>query len=428
MSLTLRNARLMTDPGTPVDIAVVAGRIERIGTGLAPAAEDVDVGGRLVVPGLVETHIHLDKAHIFDRCDISRGDLAEAISEVARLKRDFTADDIEARAGATIEKAVKNGTMRMRSHVEVDPVIGLTGLAGVRAAARTFGYAIDIEVCAFPQEGLHNNPGTDALLLQALDEGAEVLGAAPYTDSDPKGQIDWVFATAARYDVDIDMHLDFALDPSELDVEHVCRRADETGWGGRVAVGHMSKLASLDPERLAAIAGRLAGSGVAVTVLPSTDLFLMGREHDRAVPRGVAPAHLLCSHGVTCSLSTNNVMNPFTPFGDGSLMRIANLYANVAQLGRPGELADCLRMITEQSARLMNLADYGNERGHPADLVVLDASDPALAVAEIAAPLMGFKRGRRSFTRPPTALHPPTTLPDDAPGPAPSGQAAGEPR
>ncbi len=407
MSLTLRNARLMDDPADIVDIAVTDGRIATIGTGLAPADEDFDAGGRLVVPGLVETHIHLDKAHIFDRCVITRGDLAEAISEVARLKRDFTPDDIEARAGATLEKAVLNGTTRMRSHVEVDPVIGLKGVAGVRAAARALAYAIDVEICVFPQEGLLNYPGTDALLIEALEDGAEVLGAAPYTDSDPHGQIDWVFKTAARYDVDIDMHLDFALDASTMDVDHVCRRADDYGWGGRVAVGHMSKLASLDPERLAATAEQLAQSGVAVTVLPSTDLFLMGREHDHAVPRGVAPAHALCAHGVNCSLSTNNVMNPFTPFGDGSLMRIANLYANVAQLGRPGEMADCLAMISARSARLMNLADYGIAPGNPADFVVLDATDPAMAVAEIAAPLAGYKAGRRSFTRPAPTLHRP---------------------
>ena len=398
----------MEDPSAVVDIAVTDGRIAAVGVGLDPAAEDVDVEGRLVVPGLVETHIHLDKAYIFDRCNIVRGDLAEAISEVARLKKDFTPADIEARAGATLARAVTGGTTRMRSHVEVDPVIGLKGVEGVRAAARAHAFAVDVEICVFPQEGLLNYPGTDALLVAALESGAaSVLGAAPYTDSDPHGQIDWVFETARRFDVNIDMHLDFALDATSMDVDHVCRRADEYGWGGRVAVGHMSKLASLDPERLARTADRLAASGVAVTVLPSTDLFLMGREHDHAVPRGVAPAHTLCAHGVNCSLSTNNVMNPFTPFGDGSLMRIANLYANVAQLGRPDELADCLAMISSRSARLMNLADYGIAPGKVADLVVLDASEPALAVAEIATPLMGFKRGRRSFTRPAPTLHRP---------------------
>ncbi|GAB5376650.1 MAG: amidohydrolase family protein [Acuticoccus sp.] len=411
MTRILRNARLAQTPQERVDIVISEGTIVAVG-GDANAegegeGEVIELGGRLVVPGLVETHIHLDKAHIADRCTIVRGDLAEAISEVARLKRGFTVADIAARATAALRKSIAHGTMRMRTHVEVDPVIGLKGLAGVAAAAAAHRWAIDVEICAFPQEGLFNNPGTDRLLLEALEAGATVLGGAPYVDTDPHGQIDWIFETARNHDVDIDLHLDFSLDATTLDVDHVCRRADDHGWGGRVAVGHMSKLASLDPERLAATAERLAASGVAVTVLPATDLFLMGREHDHAVPRGVAPVHCLARHGVTCSLSTNNMMNPFTPYGDGSLMRIANLYANVAQLGRADELADCLAMISATSARLMNLADYGIRVGAPADLLVLDARDPATAVAEIAAPLMGFKRGRQSLTRPAATLHDP---------------------
>jgi cytosine deaminase len=125
------------------------------------------------------------------------------------------------------------------------------------------------------------------------------------------------------------------------------------------------------------------------------------------VPRGVAPAHRLRDMGVTCSLATNNVLNPFTPFGDCSLIRIANLYANVAQLGRTEDLDACLAMVTTAPARLMNLTDYGVAVGAPADLVVLDAHDGASAVAEIAAPLLGLKNGRRSFSRPAAWLHRP---------------------
>ena len=185
-----------------------------------------------------------------------------------------------------------------------------------------------------------------------------------------------------------------------MDAEYVCAKTEAAGWGGRVAIGHVSRLSMLRPERLAAIGDRLAQAGVAVTALPATDLFLMGRDWDHAVPRGVAPLHRLAERGVTCSLSTNNLLNPFTPYGDGSLIRMANLYANTAQLGRLAELADCFRMITDKSARLMGIDDYGLKLGAPADLVVLDHSDPALAVAELAQPLMGFKAGRRTFERP----------------------------
>jgi cytosine deaminase len=139
----------------------------------------------------------------------------------------------------------------------------------------------------------------------------------------------------------------------------------------------------LPPDKMEAMAQSLADSGIAVTVLPATDLFLMGRQQTHAVCRGVADAHVLGRHGVTCSLSTNNVLNPATPFGDCSLIRIANLYANVLQLDRPAELRNCFEMLTERSARLLNFKDYGFKVGNPADVVIINAETPEQAVAEI---------------------------------------------
>jgi len=144
-----------------------------------------------------------------------------------------------------------------------------------------------------------------------------------------------------------------------------------------------------------------------VTVLPATDLFLTGRRQDHSLLRGVAPAHRLVERGVTCSLSTNNVLNPFTPYGDGSLVRMANLYANVCHVCTPAGLATCLDMVTARSAKLMRIDDYAIVEGGIADITVLDAPDAASAVAELAVPLWGFKRGRPTFTRLPATLHRP---------------------
>ena len=148
---------------------------------------------------------------------------------------------------------------------------------------------------------------------------------------------------------------------------------------------------------------------MAVTVLPATDLFLMGRAHDHNIPRGVTPAHKLAEQGVTCSVATNNVLNPFTPFGDCSLVRMANLYANIAQAGSQSDLAKCFELVTTLPAKLMNLRDYGIALGSPADLVVLDCEDAAMAIAENAASLLGIKRGRCSFRRAPPVLFRPET-------------------
>jgi cytosine deaminase len=205
----------------------------------------------------------------------------------------------------------------------------------------------------------------------------------------------------------MDLHLDFSLDPSSMDLDYLCRQTERFGWGGRVTAGHVSKLSALEPQAFEAATRRLKDAGVAVTVLPSTDLYLMGRPAEHNVPRGVTPAHKLLRGGVTCSLATNNVLNPFTPFGDGSLLRMANLYANVAQVGTPAGARDCFSMITDKAARLLNLPAYGIQEGHPADLVLLDCQSPSEAVAEIAPILAVWKRGRRTVSRQRAVLHTP---------------------
>jgi cytosine deaminase len=310
-----------------------------------------------------------------------------------------------------LDKCILQGTTHIRTHVEVDPVIGLQGLNAVLALVKEYEWAVDLEVCVFPQEGLLNNPGTDELMVEGLRMGARTVGAAPYTDTDPHGQIDRVFDMAQEFDVDIDMHLDFGGDPAdmpaEMDVEYVCQQTERFGYGGRVAVGHMTKLSAVPAARFEEIGRRMGSAGVAVTVLPATDLFLMGRGRDHNQVRGVTSAHRLLNFGVNCSLSSNNVLNPFTPFGDCSLVRMANLYANVCHVGTPEETEDCFEMITRRSASLLRLSGYGVEVGNWADLVVLQAQNRASAVAELAAPLYGFKHGRPTFTRDAARLHRP---------------------
>src|SRR6516165_9123372 len=409
MDLILRNARLAGEGRRTADIGIDTGKIVAIEPGLRAEAETIDLAGRLVSAGFVETHIHLDKSCILERCTSDRGDLDEAIREVAKAKAAFTPEDVRARAIRTLEKAILHGTTHMRTHLEVDPVVGLRSLEGVLPLIKEYAWALDLEICVFPQEGLLNNPGTDELMVEGLKRGCRVVGAAPYTDTNPAGQIDRVFEMAREFDVDIDMHLDFGPTADGMDVDHVCRRTDQYKYGGRVAIGHVTKATSLPMDKFDAMAKRLANAGVALTVLPSTDLFLMGRhhKHDHNSPRGVVPAHKLIPQGVNCALSSNNVLNPFTPFGDCSLIRMANLYANVAQVGKRSDMRACFDMITRRPARLMRLQDYGLAVGKTADLVVLDATDPEMAVAELAPVLYAFKRGRRTFTRASAELHRP---------------------
>ncbi|CAM3544788.1 amidohydrolase family protein [Paracoccus nototheniae] len=392
LDLILTHARL---PQGPLSIGIADGRIAALGHNLGPAREVRDLGGRAVLPGLVDAHIHLDKAGLLCRCG-QVGSLQEAVAAVSALKGDFTVADVHARGAKVIEAAICQGTMHMRSHVEVDPRAGLRSLQAVLALRAEYAFALDLQVCAFAQEGLTNDPGTGALLEQALELGADLLGGCPYTDSVPLAQIDILFDMAARHDVDLDFHLDFDLDPEGSHIRAICDRTIRQGWQGRVNLGHVTKLAAMDDNALAAHANLLARADVAVTALPATDLYLNGMDQGHRAPRGVAPLHLL--EDVTVAVATNNVMNPFTPYGDCSLLRMANLYANVMHLGA-GDFPICLQMITDGPARILRLADYGLSVGDHAHLIVLDAATPEDALATIATPLMGFKGGRQSFDR-----------------------------
>lgn len=402
--LILKNLRLPDSAHTPTECFVEDGVfVERL-TPRPTAPERMDLAGRLILPGLIETHIHLDKACIMDRCRLSEGTLAEAISQTSRAKAGFTEDDVYARGARVLEQAIVQGTTLMRTHVEIDPGIGLKGFEAIKQLRKDYAWAVELEICVFPQEGLLNNPGTEELLCQTLENGADVLGGCPYMDSDPEGQIRRLFELARRYDCDLDLHLDFDLNPDGLTVPEVIRCTRESGWGDRVTIGHVTKLSALPPDQFHALALDLAEAGVQVTALPATDLFLTGREASHNVPRGVAPLARLHRCGVTCSLSTNNIGNPFTPFGDVSLIRQANLYANVAHLGTADEMLKCLGWISSESARLLGRTDYGLTPGCRADFIVLDALTPAQVIAEIQQPLMGFKGGRQTFERQPPRL------------------------
>ena len=406
--LLFRNARL-PEGGEPVEIGVSGGRFAAIGPKLgAEAAEVIDCGGRLVSPGFVETHIHLDKTCTIDRCECETARFPHhAMERTSAIKNTFTVEDVTSRAARTLEKCIGHGATLMRTHVEVDPKVGLRGLEGVKALVERYRWAIDIEICVMPQEGLLNNPGTDELMVAALENGATVVGAAPNYDSDRAGQIRRVFELARRYDFDIDMHLDSGASANELDTLLVCDLTEKYGWGGRVAIGHVTKLSVMPLPEFDQVAKRMADAGVALTVLPATDLYLGGREKDHRVERSVVDANRLARQGVLCSVSSNNILNAFTPMGDGQLIRMANLYANVVQQAMPDALRDTWAMFTTNSARLMRRRDYGIAVGNPADLVVVDAHDPVAAIREVAPVLMGFKRGRRSFTRQPVVLHRP---------------------
>jgi cytosine/creatinine deaminase len=408
--LVLRDVRLAdAKPDQPTtDIGVKDGRIVAIARGLGAAKEEVKGNGRVVCSGFVETHIHLDKSSILGRCEhTTKRSPHLAMERVSAVKHTMTVEDVIERASGTIEKCISHGATRMRPHCEVDPKIGMRGFEGVKALVDKYKWAIDIELCVMPQEGLTNNPGTDELMVAALKNGAKVVGAAPSYDSDSSAQIHRVFEMAREFDADIDMHVDSGPTADHLDTLLVCDLAEKYKWGGRVAVGHVGKLATMPFKDLDKVARRMADAGVAATVLTATDLYLGGRHTDHNVPRNVLDLNYLTERGVTCSVASNNILNPFTPFGDGQLLRQVNMHGIVTQRGNDDEVKALWDMTTSSAARLMRKDDYGIAVGNPADLVVLDAPDSITALRSVAPVLAAFKRGRRTVTREPVRLHKP---------------------
>lgn len=402
LDLIIRNARLAgTAPDAPtIDIGVCAGVIVALESGLRAQGPEHDARGRLVSPGLIESHFHLDKALILDRVPYQPDRMVrDHMKRTASIKHTFTADDIYARAAATIEQCLLHGVTHMRTQIEVDPNVGLLGFEVIEQLRREYAWAIDIQSCVFLQEGWTDVPGADENLVSCLDRGAPVVGGGIRYDKDGPGQIRRVFELAQQYNVDVDFHLDGGYETHDVDYPQVCDTTDRIGWQGRVAFGHGSKFSCMPVKQQAAVGRRLAASGVSLAVLPATDLFNGGRHMEHTVMRGVTDANTLIENGANCTLSTNNVLNPFTPYGDCSLTRIANLYANVVQRYGTHDLGVCFEMITSRAAQLMRLNDYGIAVGKAADLVVWGETLPSDVIAKCALPLAGYKRGRRTFTR-----------------------------
>ena len=366
---------LGTDPNGFSQILEVAPKIA------ASADKVIEAQGKLVIPGFVDAHMHLDKALLLDRCNSVEGTFAEAMRETLRAKQSFTVEDIQARARRVIEQAISFGTTAMRTHVEVDPVVGLTGMKALLPLRDEYAWGITLQIAVFAQEGITNQPGIEELLRQAMSMGADLIGSAPYIDPDPEQNIRIIFDIAQEFNCDVDFHLDFLDDDAPLSLPFVIEETQRRGWQNRVCLGHMTKLAGLPPDKIEAIAPLIRDSGISILALPASDIYIMSRKDSHNVRRGVAPIHTLAELGVNVGLATNNVQNLFTPFGDGDVLKICTLLAQVLQMGTVTSHELCLKMATTNAAKAIGIDNYGIAPGKVADLVILEATSATEAVA-----------------------------------------------
>ena len=401
--MRLSNARTRESDDL-VDLTLADGRITDIvpATGGAPAdGEDgLNLAGRLVLPGFVETHLHLDKAHLDSLEPNPDGTLAGAIAVTGRLKADFDHEGMAERARRVLDAAIAHGTTLIRAHPDVDPIVGTLGVEVLAELRREYAGRIDLQIVAFPQEGIEKAPGTLDLMRHAIELGADVVGGCTYNEPDLAAcerHVLAAFDLAAEHDLPLDLHADFADDVSDeryAMASFIARTTLERGYEGRVALGHMTSLGSLAGHDREVLLKELAAARVAVVLLPHTDVHLGGRSDAADVRRGMAPLRALWDADVPTGFSSNNVRNAFTPYGNADMLETGLFLAQTAHLGSPDDLRRVVRMATEGAAAVAGIeATYGLRVGAAADLVVLDARDEVSALLDRAPRRYVFKAG-----------------------------------
>lgn len=381
--------------GQPQDVAIQHGRIRRVAHHIETLAHTtLDISAKLVLPGFVESHIHPDKAFVADRAPGLRAGGPSPQALLAELKKAFTVDDIYQRARKVMALAVRHGCTAMRAHVEIDAFVGLRGVEALQRVQAEFAGTLDLQLIAFAQEGIFHDDVTQGMLREALQMGLPVLGGCPYMDAAQRRHIDWFFDTAEAYNVLLDFHADSSDDPAMLTCDYIAAQTIARGMQGRVSLGHLCTLDVLEPEHRARVIDTLRQADIHTISLPATESHVKGRTDTKRVWRGVTRIGELRDAGVNISLSTNNIVNPFTPYGHPDLLRQALIAATVAHLGNLDQMAWLLDLITINPARALSLQDYGLAEGCHADLVVLDAASPAQAITEQAEKLWVLKAGR----------------------------------
>ncbi len=333
----------------------------------------------LVSPAFIEPHVHLDKCMIGEdiRPNVS-GTLQEAIEIIWDRKRRYTTQDIVSRAGGVIRMAVMNGTTRMRTHVDVDTIGGLKPLKGLLEVRKKFGRLMDIQIVAFPQEGILRDHGTEELLYRAMKMGADIVGGMPHHErpySKAKPHIDICFEVAKEFDADIDMHVDETDDPDSRSLAYLAEKTIAEGYHGRVAAGHTCALAAYPDGYAREVIRKVKQAGINMITNPATNLVIQGRGDKQPIRRGITRVKELLDAGVNVTFGQDCVNDAFYPLGRADMLEVANITTHAAQLTMPKELETVFRMMTVNAALTLRvLDDYGIQVGKRADLVVMNTA------------------------------------------------------
>jgi cytosine deaminase len=379
---------------TEVDIAIDGGHIVAIIPNFVGEAQEVwHLGSRPVLPGFIDLHVHLDKTLSMDHpAVINRsGTLAEAIDSWGQVKPTLTHADYVQRASRGIEMAMQRGTTAMRSHVDVDAAYGLTALEAILEVRETYRDRFDLQVVVLgaPERG----PQEAATVKAALEAGADILGGAPGLFGDAQVGVRACLALAEQTGVHVDLHIDETDDPNVRALEHLADGVTALGLQGRVTAGHCCSLSAMSQAEAAAIIDKVAAAELTIVTLPSVNLVLQGRHDNSRTRRGLTRVKELLAAGVNVAAGSDNVQDPFNPFGNYDLMWIANLVAHAAHLTSDDERGKVFDSITHNPAHAFGKEHYGIKVGAPADLVVLDHPSLDSALAHMPARYAILKNG-----------------------------------
>lgn len=378
MDLIIRNARLRGQDGLS-DIAIAGDRIDSVQPKAAGKGRtEIDAAGSLVLPGLFNLHHHADKSLLGEimRPNVS-GTLPEAIEITNDFKRNYDPDEVARRAGRILEEGIQNGTTFFRLFADVGTIGGLRAARGLLIAREKYKAYCDIQVVAFPQEGIVRDPGAADLLDEAIKEGCDVVGGLPwyeYTDADAREHIDICFALAKKHDLDIHMLVDDTDDANSRSLEYLAVKTMREDFGGRVAASHCGAMAAYNDVYAAKIVDMVGTAGVTISVNAHINLVCSARIDREPKRRGIARVKELLARGVNVVSSQDDVHDPYYPFGKPDPLECASMIAHVAQLTLPHEIEQAMDMITVNAAKAARVDRYGIAAGNRADLVVTGAA------------------------------------------------------
>lgn len=336
----------------------------------------IDLKERMMLPGLIDIHMHLDKAFSLREVGNQSGTLLEAIRNYSRAAPHFTKEKIRSRIIRTALQSVSYGSTKLRSHLD------FPFAAGEEIAMRTVEAALEaksmlegiVDIQFFPMVPYHDlgKRGIE-LIEESIRMGMGGLGGAPHLSSQPEQDIEQIFKLAVKMGVKIDLHCDESDDPMKRTVLKVAEQSLKYGYHGNVTAGHLCSLSSMPPEEADVILEKMSLAGVHAVTLPAANLYLQGRGDTGPVRRGVTRVRELRKAGIRVAAASDNIQDPFHPFGRGDLLQIALLTGYAAHYGSPDDMNALLEMVTIEPAAMYGCEAYGIHPGYPADFVIVDA-------------------------------------------------------